>query len=71
MIAVPSALPVTLPLTTEATLGLLDDQITKVFVALDGITVATRSTLEPTEIVALVLLSVTPVTATTGATVLS
>jgi len=64
IVAVPAALPVTVPPFTVAMPVLLLDQVTVLFVALLGATVATSVSDAPTLIEVTVLLSVTPVTGT-------
>ena len=64
MVAVPSDLPVTVPLDTVATAVLLDDHVTVGSVAFEGATVAVSLTDEPTFTEAEVLSRVTEVTST-------
>ena len=63
IVALPSATPVTMPSATVATLVLLDDQVTALFSALAGATVAMSVSVSPIPMVAAFLFSVTPVTA--------
>ena len=61
--AVPTALAVTVPsFPTVATSSLLDFQVTFLFVALSGVTVAVSFSVLPTSMVVAVLLRLTPVT---------
>ena len=62
IVAFPADNPVTFPLTTVATLGLLVLQLTVLFVASLGETVALSVTLPPTSMAAEVLSRTTPVT---------
>ncbi len=64
IIAVPTALPVTVPLLTVATLVLLLDQFTVLFVALLGVTVAVSVSVPPTEMLVDALFRLTPLTDT-------
>ena len=63
--AVPSATAVTLPFSTVAMLGLSLAQLTALFVASAGATVAVSVSFAPSLRVSVFLFSVTPVTATT------
>ena len=62
IVAVPAATAVTVPLETVATLSSLDDQVTVLFAAVDGATVAVSVSVSPTLRSSVFLLSVTPVT---------
>jgi hypothetical protein len=64
MVAVPAVLAVTVPLVTVATLVLSDVQLTALFVALFGATVAVRVAVPPSTRVRVAGSRVTPVTAT-------
>ena len=68
MVAVPAARAVTTPeLLTVATVVLLELQVTFLFVAVLGLTVAVKLSVPPTVNAALFLFSVTPVTGTVAA----
>ena len=68
MVAEPAAFAVTTPeLETEATVELLEDQVTLLFVAFEGVTVATRDWVSPSFIVRDVMFRLTPVTETVAA----
>ena len=68
IVAVPAFLAVTTPeVETVATVVLLDDQVTLLFVALDGDTVAVSVCVWPSVSVRLVWFRLTPVTGTVGA----
>ncbi|MCL1838774.1 MAG: hypothetical protein FWG47_05590 [Propionibacteriaceae bacterium] len=70
IVALPTALAVTTPVAdTVATLVLLEVQITFLFVAFVGVTVAVNDTVSPTLIVAKDWFKLTPVTTTTGGVV--
>jgi len=64
IVAVPAATPVTVPSLTVAVALLLLVQVTFLLVALEGATVATRVSVPPMEMEAVVLFNVTPVTGT-------
>lgn len=66
MLALPAATPVTTPVTgsTVALVGADDDQVPDLFVAFAGSTVAVKVSVAATARVVVVLLNVTPVTAT-------
>ena len=66
IVAEPAALAVTVPLLTEATLELVLDQVTFLFVALVGATVAVNVELFPTTKFKELVLRETPVTGTAG-----
>ncbi len=66
MVAVPSATPVITPFETVATLVLLEVHLMLLLVAFDGVTVALTVTVSPVFTVTEDLLTVTPVTSTTG-----
>ena len=57
IVAEPAATAVTVPSTTVATLSALDDQVTSLFVAVSGSTVAVSVLLSPTVMVRLVSLN--------------
>ncbi|MBT9166588.1 MAG: hypothetical protein DDT25_01279 [Chloroflexi bacterium] len=65
MVAWPAATPVTRPLTTVATVVLPDVQVTALFVAFSGATVAASCRVVPMLTVASAGVTVTPVTGTT------
>ena len=68
MVAAPADLAVTTPvLDTEATVVLLDDQVTDLSVASEGVTVAVKDTSSPSVKERLALSRVTPVTGITFA----